>query len=166
MVSADYDDVSRTGRIILRPNRSWSWRANIAFVATLAAVSLTIALSFLLNGFWMILPFTLLELGLLAACLHYCVRRTHRQEVLTFSDDELLVEAGLRTPERRHVFKRLFARFCVRRPRHPWYGTRIAVRSHGEEIEIGDFLSGDDKRLLISELRRMIGTLAEERPQF
>jgi uncharacterized membrane protein len=166
MVSADFDDVSRTGRIVLRPNRSLSWRANVAFLSGLSVVSLTIAFSFLLGGYWMILPFSLLELAFLGLCLHWVVRRTHRQEVLTFSDDELLIEAGMDRPERRHVFKRLFARFCVRKPRHPWYGTRIAVRSHGEEVEIGDFLTVEDKATLIAELRRMVGALAEERPRF
>jgi uncharacterized membrane protein len=164
MVSADYDAASRTGRIILQPNRSWTWRANLVFLAGLALLSLTIALIFLLGGYWMILPFTLLELAVVATALYWCVRATHRQEVLTFSVDELLIERGIRAPEQRHVFKRLFARIFVRRPRHPWYDTRIAVRSHGREVEIGDFLGPDDKKALVIELRRMVDSLAEEAP--
>ena len=164
MISSTFDTASRTGRIVLQPNRSWSWRANLLFLSTLGVVSIAIGTSFLLRGFWMILPFNLLELAIVGACLHHCVQRTHRQEVLTFSADELLIEQGRRAPEQRHVFKRLFARFFVRRPRHPWYGTRIAVRSHGREVEIGDFLNADDKTELISALRRMVDDLAEEQP--
>lgn len=164
MVSADYDATSRTGRIILQPNRSWTWQANLVFLAGLALISLTIALIFLLGGYWMILPFTLLELAAVTAAFYWCVRATHRQEVLTFSEDELLIERGIRAPEQRHVFKRLFARIFVRRPRHPWYETRIAVRSHGREVEIGDFLNPDDKKALVTELRRMVDHLAEEAP--
>ncbi|MEE4360888.1 MAG: DUF2244 domain-containing protein [Pseudomonadales bacterium] len=159
MVSANFDPATRTGRIVLRPNRSWSWRANLLFVAGLACVSLTIGIGFLLNGYWLILPFGVLETGLLAACLYYCVRRTHRQEVLTFSEDELLIERGRRGPEQRHVFKRLFARIFVRAPRHRWYATQIAVRSHGREVEIGSFLTDDDKRTLIGHLRTMVDAL-------
>ena len=162
MVSVTFDHDSRTGRIVLRPNRSWTWRANLVFLAVISVVSLTIGITFLLNGFWMVLPFGVLEMSILGACLWYCVRRTHRQEVLTFTDDELLIEAGIGRPEKRHVFKRLFARFFVRRPRHPWYGTRIAVRSHGREVGIGDFLPPDDKKRLVRELRRMVDSLAEE----
>ena len=164
MVSADYDATNRTGRIILQPNRSWTWQANVVFLGGLALVSLTIALIFLLGGYWMILPFTLLELAAVTAAFYWCVRATHRQEVLTFSEDELLIERGIRAPEQRHVFKRLFARIFVRRPRHPWYATRIAVRSHGREVEIGDFLNPDDKKALVTELRRMVDHLAEEAP--
>lgn len=162
MVVFDYDADARTGRIVLRPNRSWTWRANLLFLGVLAAVSLSIGTTFLLNGYWMILPFSLLELGALAFCLWYCVRMTHRQEVLTFSDDELTIEAGIDAPQTRRVFKRLFARFFVRRPRHPWYRTRIAVRSHGEEVTIGDFLNHDDKKDLVRALRRMVDHLSSE----
>lgn len=164
MISSTFDAASRTGRIVLQPNRSWSWRANLIFLAVLAVVSIAIGVSFLLRGFWMILPFNLLELAIVGSCLWHCVRRTHRQEVLTFSDDELLIEQGRDAPEQRHRFKRLFARFFVRRPRHPWYGTRVAVRSHGQEVEIGNFLNSDDKKELISALRRMVDALAEEQP--
>ena len=162
MVSSSYDASSRTGRIVLRPNRSWTWRANVVFLSVITAVSLLIGTSFLLRGYWMILPFNLLEMTILGTCLWFCVRRTHRQEVLTFTDDELHIEAGIHRPQSRHVFKRLFARFFVRRPRHPWYGLRIAVRSHGREITIGDFLNSDDKKVLVTELQRMVDSLAEE----
>ena len=162
MVVFDFDADARTGRIVLRPNRSWTWRANLVFLAVISVVSLIIGATFLLAGFWMILPFGVLEMSILGGCLWYCVRRTHRQEVLTFTGDELRIEAGIGQPETRHVFKRLFARFFVRRPRHPWYGTRIAVRSHGREVAIGDFLNPDDKKQLVSELRRMVDSLDEE----
>lgn len=162
MVCATYDADSRTGRIVLQPNRSWTWRANVLFLAGFAGVSLAIGLSFLVRGYWMILPFNLLELAVVSACLYHCVRRTHLQEVLTFSEDELLIERGIRGPQTRHLFKRLFARFFVRRPRHPWYGTRVAVRSHGREVEIGNFLSPDDKSELIEALRSMVSSLGEE----
>lgn len=159
MVIAEYDPESRRGRIILTPNRSWSWHANLVFLGILATVCLLIGTAFLLQGMWLILPFSLLEVVLVGIALYYCARRTHRQEVLTFSEDELWIERGHRRPEKRHVFKRLFARFFVRRPRHPWYPTRIAVRSKGQEVEVGDFLSPDDKDRLIEELRRIIDAL-------
>lgn len=164
MVIADFDRESRTGRIVLTPNRSWSWRANLIFLGVLSVVCLVIGTAFFLQGLWLILPFSILEVSLVGLAMYYCVRRTHSQEVLTFSDDELMIESGRRKPEKRHVFKRLFARVFIRRPRHPWYPTRIAVRSHGREVEVGDFLSPEDKDLLITELKRMISALEEQQP--
>ena len=57
MVFTDIDDDSRTGIIVLRPNHSWSWRANLWFLTVFFCLSLTIAVSFLLAGAWVVLPF-------------------------------------------------------------------------------------------------------------
>ncbi len=161
MVSASFDTRSRIGRIILTPNRSWSWRANLLFLSTFSLVCLVIGTAFVLQGLWLVLPFSLLEAALVAMAFYYCSRRSYRQEVLTFSEDELLIERGIRRPTQRRVFKRLFARVFVRRPRHPWYPTRVAVRSHGQEVEIGEFLNPEDKDLLIRELRQMVERLED-----
>ncbi|MDZ7826525.1 MAG: DUF2244 domain-containing protein [Gammaproteobacteria bacterium] len=160
------DATSRTGRIILQPNRSWTWQANLVFLAGLALISLTIALIFLLGGYWMILPFTLLELAAVTAAFYWCVRATHRQEVLTFSEDELLIERGIRAPEQRHVFKRLFARIFVRRPR-PIPGTKPASPCAATAARWRSVTSSipTTRRRLVTEPRRMAGAaLAEEAP--
>jgi len=164
MVAADFDAAARTGRIVLRPNRSWTWRANLYLFATLCAVSFTIGGSYALLGLWAVLPFSLLEMLALIACLHHCVRHTHRQEVITFTQEEVRVERGIRRPQQVHVFPRLWARVLVASPRHAWYGTQVTLRSHGREVEIGAFLSAADKRALVAELRSMVDALATRPP--
>ncbi|MEZ5560753.1 MAG: DUF2244 domain-containing protein [Pseudomonadales bacterium] len=159
MITSEYDSDRREGRIVLQPNRSWTWRANSYFVATLMIVSLAVATTFTLRGMWVILPFTVLEMSVLLACLYYCVRRTHVQEVLTFSPDALVLERGIRRPSVRLEFQRYFTRFFVRAPRHPWYRKQIALRSRDQELEIGSFLSSDEKEDLVRQLRHMIHQL-------
>jgi len=156
MILSELDPDRAEGRIVLRPNRSWSWRANIMLVGTLMAVSGTMATVFAYQGMWLILPFTALELSVLLACLYYCVRRTHTQEVLTFTPEHLVFERGVGRPERRHEFQRFFARFFVRRRPHPWYRKRVALRCRGEELEIGSFLTGDERDDLIGVLQDMV----------
>ena len=70
MVVAEIDDNSRTGIIILRPNNSWSWRANVLFLSVLMGVSMSIAFGFLLAGAWVVLPFSLLEMAVVAYCIY------------------------------------------------------------------------------------------------
>jgi uncharacterized membrane protein len=159
MIQSEFDPGRRQGRIILRPNRSWTWRANTLFVATLMIISLVISIGFTLQGMWVILPFSILELGILTACLYYCVRRTHRQEVLTFSPDTLVLERGMQRPDTRIEFQRYFARFFVKGPRHPWYRKRIALRCRDTELEIGSFLTSDELDDLVHHLRAMIQRL-------
>jgi uncharacterized membrane protein len=156
VIAAHFDECDRVGQIILRPNRSWTWRSNTYFLGTLLTVSLIVATTFALRGYWMVLPFSALEMSALTACLYYCVRRTHEQEVLTFSVDELIVEKGHRAPERTYHFSRFFTRFHVEPATHPWYQDRIAVQARDQRIEIGRFLTPEEKARLVSQLRLMV----------
>ncbi|MEQ8861368.1 MAG: DUF2244 domain-containing protein [Pseudomonadales bacterium] len=157
MIVSEFDGAE--GRIVLRPNRSWTWRANAYLVGTLMAVSGSMATLFAYQGMWLILPFTVIEMSVLLACLYYCVRRTHLQEVLTFSPEYLVLERGVGRPERRDRFQRYFTRFFVRRPPHPWYRKRIALKCRDLELEIGSFLNNDEKDDLVVALRDMIARL-------
>lgn len=163
MISCRFDDQIHTGTIVLQPNRSWSWRANSWFVCTLMVVSLTVAVTFGFKGIWVILPFTVLEMSVLLACLYYCVRRTHTTEVLTLTDRELIYESGIRAPTQRRTFDRYFARFQVTASRHPWYGKRISLRCRKERLEVGRFLNAEEKDDLVRHLRATIHRLDDGR---
>lgn len=156
MVAANFNEQTLCGQIVLKPNRSWTWRANTYFVASLMVVSLTVATVFTVNGMWVILPFTILELSVLSACLYYCVRRTHTTEVLTLSQSTLVLERGVNRPTQRFDFDRYFSRFLVEAATHPWYKKRINLRCRNQQFEVGSFLSNEEKDDLISQLRTMI----------
>jgi uncharacterized membrane protein len=159
MIVSEFDGARAEGRIILQPNHSWTWRANACLVGTLMAVSGSVGTVLAYQGLWLVLPFTFIEMSVLLGCLYYCVRRTHLQEVLTFSTDYLVFERGVSRPERRFRFQRYFARFFIRAPAHPWHRKRIALRCRGEEFEVGSFLSSHEKDDLVGVLREMIQRL-------
>lgn len=156
MIQADIDERSRTGRIILQPNASWTWRANLLLLYTLMAVSFTIAIAFMLDGAWLILPYSGVEMISVGLAIYFCVRRCNLQEVITVSEHEVLVERGIRGPEEQWQYHRVWAKFLVKKPQHPWRRTVIAIRSHGNELEIGSFLNDFDKDALIGELKRIV----------
>ena len=164
MIATEFDTSAPSGRIVLRPNRSWSWRANVCLLGTLMIVSGSAGTALALQGLWPILPFTLLEGLVLLGCRYYCVRRTHTQEVLTFSPDHLLFESGVGRPRTRRLFQRYFTRVFVRPPAHPWYRQRIALRCRDQELEIGSFLTSEEKDDLIAALREMIHRLESPSP--
>ena len=155
-VAAHYDEDTRHGRIIIRPNQSWSWRANAWLLSSLALISVTAGTFWALLGFWPVLLFTSLEIAIVSACIYYCVRRTHNQEVLIFTPDYLTLERGIRNPTERHRYPRFFTRFHIEAPKHAWYLPRILVRNPDAEIEIGAALGREDKKALESELRQMV----------
>lgn len=156
MIVTDIDDSNRTGIIILRPNHSWSWRANLIFLSVFMGVSLTISLGFLMVGAWVILPFSLIEITVVALCMHYCVKQCSRQEVITVSDYEVKIERGVRAACEEETFHRMWAKFFVCKPKHPWDPLAVSIRSHGQESEIGSFLSKRDKQDLVAELKRVV----------
>ena len=162
MIACDFDADSAAAMIVLRPNRSWTWRANTYFVGTLMTISLLIALAFTAQGFWMILPFTVLEISILTGCLFYCVRRTHTTEVLRMNREELIFERGIREPTQRFSFERYFARFFVEPARHPWYRKKIELKCRGKALEVGHFLNDEEKDQLVRELRHIIRKLDNE----
>lgn len=156
MIHCEFDPVRPAGRILLRPNRSWTWRANTLLVGTLMAVSGTVATVFAYQGLWLVLPFTALEMSVLLACLYYCVRRTHIQEVLTISPEEVRFERGVGHPQLQVTFQRFFARFQVESSRHPWYPKRVALRCGNTRLRVGGFLAAEELDDLIAMLRDMV----------
>lgn len=160
MVSVEYfdnpDAKPYIGQIVLQPNNSMSWQATQYFLLTLIAISLTMASAFMFRGYWMILPFSVLEMSILCGCFYYIVRRNQTLEVVRFSAEEVVIEVGRKGPETRHVWQRFFTKVMVHPPKHPWYPKRIALRYRDTEREIGKYLTAEDKQTLISEIRRMI----------
>ncbi len=155
MVVTNINETSRTGTIILRPNHSWSWRANVLFLSILMCVSMTIAFGFLFVGAWVILPFSILEMTVVALCIRYCVKQCRRQEVITISDYEVKIEQGITGPSHVQTFMKLWATWLVQKPRHPWDPVSLVIRSHGQELEVGSFLNQRDKSNLVSQLKKV-----------
>ena len=160
MVSAEYfadeNPQSYVGQIVMQPNNSMTWQATQYFLFTLMAISLTVAVAFMLGGYWVLLPFSILEMSILCACFYYIVRRNQTLEVVRFSADEVVIEVGRKAPETRLVWQRFFTKVMVHPPKHPWHANRIALRYRDQEREIGKFLTAEDKETLVSEMRRMI----------
>ena len=156
MVVANIDQDSLTGRFVLTPNFSWSWHANLKFLYILMAVSLTIGLGFLLAGAWMILPYSILEISVLWICIYYCVYQCHRQEVITILEHQVIIERGVMKRQEAHNFNRSWSQFLVKRPRYRGDPDILSIRSHGQELEIGSFLSQPDKARLIKQLHRVV----------
>jgi len=156
MVHAEINEQALTGQIVLKPNFSWSWKANLVLLYTLMAISLTVGTGFLLQGAWLVLPFSMLEMLFLAGCIYYCVLKCSRQEVITISEHEVLIESGYKHPDQSRQFNRSWSQFLVSTPKHPWDPKVVSIRSHGKELEIGSFLNQRDKSVLVGTLKRVV----------
>jgi uncharacterized membrane protein len=156
MVYSEFNPDTGSGYIVLKPNNSASWRFNILVVASLALLALLISTFFLLQGLWLIAPFSGLEVLALLGCLYLCARSNIQTEVIKFSPDKVIIEQGRTFAEKSWEYHRSWAKIFVRKPRHKGHPDQIVIRSHGKEVELGSFLNKDDKETLVRKLRNII----------
>jgi uncharacterized membrane protein len=156
MVYSEFNPETGNGYIVLRPNNSGTWRFNMIIVISLAFIGLLISTFFLLQGLWLIAPFSGLEVLALLACLYLCARSNIQTEVIKFSPDKVIIEQGRTFAEKSWEYHRTWAKIFVRKPRHRGHPEQIVIRSHGKELELGSFLNEDDKETLVKKLRKII----------
>ena len=156
MVYSEINPDTGTGTIVLKPNNSATWRFNMMVVASLGVLGLLISTFFLIQGLWLIMPFSGLELLALFSCLYVCARANIKAEVITFTDDKVVIEQGRRFAEQSWEYHRTWAKIFVKQAKHEHQPPKVVIRSHGKETELGSFLNKDDKDALVKKLRKII----------
>ena len=144
------------GTITMQPNHSMSWKALRYFLLFMMTISFSIALAFTAMGYWVVLPFTALEMALLSYCLWLCLRRSSLQEVLSLTPETITLEIGIRHPQKTYTWQRFFTKIQVQPAFHPWYRKKVSLVHKGTELEIGRFLNADEQDELLDSLRRLI----------
>jgi uncharacterized membrane protein len=143
--------------IVIQPNCSMSWQGQLLAFACISTVTMGIGVACLFVGLPLVLPFSGLEVGALGGALYLSARRGEVREVLTIDERAIAVESGHRSAERRAEFQRHWARVVVERPGAcAWYPSRLLLRSHGRQVEVGRFLNEQERQGLALELRRAL----------
>jgi uncharacterized membrane protein len=142
--------------IELAPHCSLSPRGAHVLFGVVCVITLGIAGTATVLGFWPILPFAGLELIVLWWALRSNMQRRFEHERIDVSETEVVVEYSLGEP-RRFVFPRHWARVKIRHPKSTLHRGRLVIESHGRGCEVGQFLSEEERRQLAAELRRLIG---------
>lgn len=139
--------------LISRRNASLSRLGCRLAFAALGLVIVTISLGFSLLGAWPILPFAGLELLVLYLALRYIERHAEDCERITIVGDKLLVELREVGRVRRHEFNRHWAQVIVRDEPS---GCKLALRSHGHEVEVGQYLTCDERIIIGQQLKERL----------
>ena len=120
--------------VVSRWNLSLPARTRWRIFGLLAAVSLTLASAFVAAGAWMVLPYSVLELGVLAFAFRYIERRAMDWERLTVAGDRVIVER------------------CVGGTRE-----RLLLCCAGEQWAFGAALPEQELSAVARELKRLTG---------
>ena len=161
MIEREFDDRKASGRYVLRPQRSATWRDNLGLLLAVAAVAVPVATAWALAGFWLILPLCGLELAGLAAGLYCANHALLAREVITLDADTITIEAGRRQVERRFELGRAWAQVVLQPPRRRAHAERLILRSRGEAVEVGRFLTDDERSELAVDLRSALACPAQ-----
>lgn len=163
MVSTELSANVGECRLVIRPNRSLSWRESLLFIAAVGALLMLVSLAFALQGYWLILPFAGLEVAALTYCTWRVMQAGYRCEVVSMDAAQVVIEKGRQGcgqapsggPQSSVSFPRAWTRVELR-SRGSWYPDRLVIGASGNYVELGAFLADDEKRQLAVDLDRML----------
>jgi uncharacterized membrane protein len=135
-----------------RPNHSLTRTQERLVFWSLAALCFATATGFSLLGYWLVLPFAGLEIGLLAWAFETLRSREGDYEFLVIEGDVLVLEWQAGTRGERREMNRQWARVTCD-CKTPGRNCRLSLSSHGRATEVGQYLS-DEARLKLATLLR------------
>ena len=144
---------------VARWNVSLPPRARWQIFAALSAVSLTLACAFAAAGAWMVLPYSVLELSVLAGAFYFIGRRAADWERLTVVGDRVIVEWSEQGRRGRREWNRPWVRAELSEPE---FGRpdRLWLCCGTERWEFGGALPAQERSAVARELRRLTGARA------
>ena len=156
MVKISKVDSQDSYRIVLSPNCSITWRELVLFYLFTCLVAIAVGLFFTLQGMWMVLPFSGLEMLALGIGLYLTSRKVYRKEVITLDSDRIRIEKGVQRAVQRWDFKTPWVRI-IDEPRDGRNSRRrLAIGMHGAAVEVGSFLANSEKDALAFQLKDCI----------
>ncbi len=145
---------------VLHPATSLSGHGFFGLMAALCAVSFAAGIAFTMAGAWPVFGFFGLDILLIYIAFRVSYHRARRYETVRLTANELAVEKidpNGRT--RRWEFQPYWLRVAI--DDSPRYNSALTLSSHGKSLEIGAFLTLEEKRdiarALEVELHRLRG---------
>lgn len=158
------DRTSGCREFILRPCFAANWPQTVRIFVGMSVVCGGIALFFASMGFWPIVPFAGLELLALGVALYLSARRSLDREVIRVTEDVVYIEKGRGRVESTRRLPRAWTEVVLTPPRHRTHESRLALRSGGMEVALGEFLAAGERHSLARELAGCIGPMSVSRP--
>jgi uncharacterized membrane protein len=135
-----------------RPNHSLTRPQERLVFWSLAALCFAAASGFAVLGYWLILPFAGLEIGLLAWAFQALREREDDYESLVIDGDLVVLEWHAGTRGGRREMNRQWVRVACG-CKTPGRNCRLSVCSHGRATEVGQYLSDEARLQLAATLR-------------
>lgn len=149
--------MAQAKQIVIRPNRSLSFRGMVWLFSAYLGLMAVIGLGFLGAGAWMVLPFAGLEALLIFLIFYFMVyRHTNDHELVIIEGETLSVIRHQGRAQSHHEFPRYWSKLKLQRNEHHWYPSRLMLGCYGRFVEIGGSLREQDRQALAKKLRRLM----------
>ncbi len=140
--------------IILMPNQSANRYQTLLLFCLVAGVTLSVALFWLLQGVWLVLPFAGLEIMVLAYVMARVSRATYQKQVITINQQWITVEEGETHPVRRWQFERMATHIDVREAETPADCIELQLVTVNDRKVLGQFLNQQDLHVVRQALQQ------------
>ena len=130
----------------LRPTRSMSWHSAKSLMIGVCVVSFTIGATAFLLGFPLVLPFCGLEAAFFCFAFYLVQSAGMAREVVKIENDLLFLESGGREMSCKLAANKRWVTVWLYDPASLTAKARLCLRYAGREIELGRFLSDDEKK--------------------
>lgn len=145
----------------LMPHRSLTPKGARIFIGAVAVPTFAVALLFTAQGFWPVLPFAGLEIGLLTWAVRASMRSGLERETITVTQDSVIIRHWDRRGVQSSVFPRHWSRVTLHAPSAALPPSRLVLESRGRACEVGRFLTEDERRNLAVRLKQLVGNMNE-----
>ena len=156
MINIDKFNGARGYRLVLSPNRSISWRDLVIFYLLMCLLALAVGLFFAVQGLWLVLPFSGLEMFALGIALYVVSRQTNRRQVITLDRARVRIEKGAYHCDASWEFKAAWVQLQYRITGQYNDRRKLELGCHGSYVEIGEFLNNFEKDELAFRLKDCI----------
>jgi len=142
--------------ILARGNFSLDAGGLVSLLLALAVVSLCLAVLLALQGYWPVLLIAVVQLALVAWILVRAWQRAWVSDVIDICADRITVTQQRHKRKRQIELDTAWAVIELNQPEIAWYRPRVQLRSGSQVVELGSFLTSEEKRQLAQYLKNAI----------
>lgn len=143
-------------KFVIKPNNSLLKREMVLLGGAFALVMVLLTVRLLILGFWLVVPFLLLDFMVVAAAFYLIRKKSRVHESIYIDDTELQIHHHEIRRSKSWSFDIHWVKIKLQEHEHPWEANRLLVGSHGKWIEFAGFLTDEERASLSRALKLSI----------
>lgn len=141
---------------ISKRNSSLTAQGRVKLFFLLAIIPILVGIGFTIMGLWVVFPFVGLELFGLAYAFYIMNCHADDYESIVIDNDKLTIEKHRRMSTKQFVLNAIWAQVVLSQA--PNGHLHLYLRSHGKDIEVGQYMDNEQRTELAAQLKMRTGS--------